>query len=227
MALSYWQKALALEPNSAALNAMLGSLHYIDARFSWWDDRETAKAKALSYAKRALELDPENSDANTTSSLALLLHEQFEDAAEYARRAAQLAPGSADVASFACFVLSFAGYSKEAVMHGERSMSLSPHRPAFYYGHLGNAYRLAGFLQEAITTFQAYHARRPGFGLADLVISYHQIGQPDEAKRIVEQLLAIRRDFTVSAWEKTQFRADAARLNADVAALRAAGLPIN
>src|SRR5437868_1462962 len=29
----YWQKALALDPNSATLNAMLGIMHYVDARF--------------------------------------------------------------------------------------------------------------------------------------------------------------------------------------------------
>jgi hypothetical protein len=37
--------------------------------------------------------------------------------------------------------------------------------------------------------------------------------------------LEARRDFTVAAWLKTQFRRDKARLEADVAALRAAGLP--
>jgi adenylate cyclase len=37
-----WEKALRLDPASAALNAMLGFMHLLDARFSWWDDRQAA-----------------------------------------------------------------------------------------------------------------------------------------------------------------------------------------
>ncbi len=40
-----------------------------------------------------------------------------------------------------------------------------------------------------------------------------------------KRLMSARRDFTIAAWLKTQFRRDAARLEADVAALRMAGLP--
>ena len=68
----YWEKALALDPNSASLNAMLGFMHCLDARFGWWDDRETAIEKATAYADRALEIDLGNADAYTTSSLILL-----------------------------------------------------------------------------------------------------------------------------------------------------------
>jgi len=182
VALSCWQRALALEPNSAALNARVGFIHYLDARFGWWDDRRTAIGKALSYADQALDLDPENPDANTVSSCALLLQGRYDEAAARARKAAHLAPSSADTATFACFVLAFAGYPKEAVAHGERAMTLSPHRPAFYFGHLGNAYRLAGRIEDAITAFKAYNARSAGFGLADLVIAYHQIDQPNKSE---------------------------------------------
>ena len=35
----YWEKALALDPGSASLNAMLGFMHFADARFGWSDDR--------------------------------------------------------------------------------------------------------------------------------------------------------------------------------------------
>jgi tetratricopeptide (TPR) repeat protein len=106
-------------------------------------------------------------------------------------------------------------------------MILSPNYPASYLGQLGNAYRLAGRIDEAIATFRAYHARSPGFGLSDLVICYQQTGRPAEAKRTAAQLLSIRRDFTIAAWAKTQFRADKAGIEADIAALRAAELPIN
>jgi adenylate cyclase len=224
-ALSCWQRALALDPTSASLHAMVGFMHYVDARFGWRDDRQTALAKARAYADRALELDPDNSDANTTSSFTMLLEGSYDEAAVRARRAAQLAPGSADAASFACFVLAFAGYPEEAVAHGERAKTLSPNYPAYYLGHLGNAYRLAGRPAEAIAAFKAYHARSPGFGLVDLVLVHRHLGQPEEARRYAMELLSIRKDFTIDSWARTQIRADTAGLGADIEALRAAGLP--
>jgi adenylate cyclase len=221
-----WEKALALDPTSAPLNAMLGFMHYADARFGWWDDRKTALGKARAYADRALELDPENADAYTTSSLVFMLRERYDEAVVDARKAVQLAPGSADAATFACFVLASSGYPEEALAQIERAMNLSPNYPANYLGHLGNAYRLTGKIEEAITAFKAYDARSPGSGLTDLVIAYMENGQPDEAKQTAKRLLATRRDFTITSWLKTQFRCDAVRLEADTAALRAAGLPM-
>jgi adenylate cyclase len=225
-ALACWQQALALDPASAALNGSLGYMHYMNARFGWWDDRQRALEKARGYVERALELDPDSPDGHTASSLTLLLMERFEDAAGHARRAVQLAPGSADAAAFACVVLANAGNPLEAAGHGERAMNLSPHYPAAYHGQLGNAYRLAGRLEDAIAAFKAYHARSPGFGLSDLAIVYQQSGRAAEAGRTAQQLLALRPDFTVDAWAKTQFRADKAAIEADIAALSAAGLPM-
>jgi hypothetical protein len=83
----YWEKALALDPNSASLNAMLGFMHCLDARFGWWDDRETAIEKATAYADRALEIDLGNADAYTTSSLILLMQRCYDEAVANARKA--------------------------------------------------------------------------------------------------------------------------------------------
>jgi adenylate cyclase len=90
----------------------------------------------------------------------------------------------------------------------------------------GASMKRFGRTEQAIETFQAYHARNPGFGLTDIVIAYQQTGRPEEARRVAEQLLAARPNFTVTAWFKTQFsRRDTAQVEADAAALRAAGLP--
>ena len=224
-----WEKALALDPTSAALNGMLSSAHWLDARFGWWDDRETALAKARIYADRALELDPENADAVTASSIALTMNGRYDEAVAHARRAVELAPGSADAAHFASFVLASAGYAKEAVGESKRAMALNPNYPPYYLGNLGYALRLAGQVEEAITAFKAYDAQVPGlgFGLTDLVILYQQSGQPDEAKQTAERFLSARPDFTITSWLKSQTIRDAAHLEADVNALRSAGLPMS
>ena len=53
-------------------------------------------------------------------------------------------------------------------------------------------------IQEAIAAFKTYDVRSPGFGLAEFANIYQQNGQPDEARRTAEPLLAARRDFTIA-----------------------------
>jgi len=219
-----WEKALALDPTSAALNAMLGFIHCLDARFGWWDDREAAIVKARSYADRALELDPNNADGHIALGVLCLLKERYDEAVSHTRKAVQLAPGSADIANLAGFILALSGCPEEALVLAQKSIALSPNHPTLYLGVLGNAYRLSGQIEEAIAAFEAYNARSPGFGLADLVIAYHENGQPEKSKDAARRLLSARRDFTIAMWLKTQVRRDKARLEADVAALRTAGL---
>jgi adenylate cyclase len=206
---------------------MVALEHVTDARFGWWDERVTALAKARSHAERALELDPGNADAHVTSGFVSLMERRFDEAVAHVRRAIQLAPGSADAAAYACFILASAGHAEEAVEHGERAMSLSPSFPAYYLGVLGNAYRLSGRTEEAIAAFKAFHGRVPGFGLTDLVIVYRQAGRHEEARQAAEQLRIARRNFTIADWARTQFRADKEGHEADIAALCAAGLPMN
>jgi adenylate cyclase len=223
----FWEKALALDPASASLNAMLGFLHCLDARFGWWDDREIAIGKARAYADRALEIDSGNADAHTALSLILLMQRRHDEAVAEARKAVQLAPSAADTADLASHVLTASGFPEEAVVLSEKAMALNPTYPAVYLGSLGNAYRLSGRTEQAIAAFKAYHARNPGFGLTDIVIACQQTGQLEEARRTAEQLLVARPNFTIAAWLNTQLsRRDTAQVEADTAALRAARLPL-
>ncbi len=221
---SWWEKALALDPNSAVLNAMLGFNRTVSARFGWGDGRDDDMAKARSYVDRALELDPNNADAHLVLGILGAWSGRYDEAASHVRKAVQLAPGAADILNLASFLLAPSGYPEEALVLSQKSMALNPNHPAVYLGIHGNALRLCGHFAEAIEAFEAYNARSPGFGLVDLVIVHQENGRPDQAKEAAKRLLSARRDFTIAAWEKTQFGNDKARLAADIAALRAAGL---
>ncbi|MBK0397593.1 tetratricopeptide repeat protein [Limibaculum sp. M0105] len=221
----YWERALALDPDSAALNAMLGFMHALDARFGWWEERPVALGKARAYAERALDLDQKNADAHMALSLAGLFEGRFDEAVTAARRAVALAPGSADTADVASFVLTPCGFPDEAIALSRRAMSLSPHHPPVYFGQLGNACHHAGRIEEAIAAFEQYEARSPGFGLVDLVIIHQQSGRAEEARACARRLLDARPGFTVEAWSRTQFRRDQERLARDLDALREAGVP--
>ena len=111
-----WEKALALDPGSAVLNALLGNWHFADARHNWSsDDRETALRKAEAYVERALAIDPDNPDAYRTTSGVLLMRARFEEAAAAARKALELGPSLPDVLAFGSFVLACCGYAAEGV----------------------------------------------------------------------------------------------------------------
>lgn len=224
----WWEKALALDPTSAPLNALLATVHVLDARFEWSDSFENALAKARAYARRALELDPGDANAHIASGLVALLDGRHDDAVASVTRAVQLASGSADVAQFAGFTLTPSGYPEQAATLIERAMTLSPNYPPMYLGVLGEAYRQAGRLEEAIAAFKAFHARSEGFGLTDLVMAYQENGQPEQAKETAARLVAARPGFTIAGWRKSQaMRRDRARIESDAEALRAAGLPMN
>jgi adenylate cyclase len=224
-ALALWQKALALDPDSSPLNAMVGLVHVADARFGWLDDRPTALAKARRHAEKALSVDPENADAHITAGYADMIEGQWDNAVAHVSMAIEAAPLSADAATLASFILACAGRPRESAPLIERAIQLSPHYPSSYLGNLGNAYRLTGRFEEAIAAFKAYDARSPGFGLTDLVIAYQQTNRPEHARQTAERFLALRPTFTGAGWLKMQFRRDQALLAAEASALIAAGLP--
>ncbi len=224
-ALMSWQRAAAMAPEWAAVRALLGMLYYLDARFGFWNYRETAARKGVDHVEQALSLDPECADAHIVQGLLCLLQGRHREAVLAARTALGCGPGAADVAAFASFVFSNAGLGADAVMQMERAMRLCPMFPPFYLGHLGLAYRTAGRVSEAIAAFEAYDRRSPGRGVTDLALMNLMTGDLARARAWADHLIATIPDFTVQAWRHTQFRADAAAIEADAAALRSLGLP--
>ena len=222
-----WEKALALDPGSAVLNALLGDIHFSDARHGWTgEDRETALKKAESYVERALAIDPATPDAHRARAGILMVRQRFEEAATAARSGAKLGFNLPDVLVFTGFVLTCCGYAGEAIGQIKKALPLNgPNAQAWHFGVLGNAFRLAGRTKEAMAAFRAYHARSPGFGLADIVMIQEQSGHLEEARDTAAQLIAARPTFTVKSWLRTQFRVDSEQLTADTASLRKAGVP--
>ena len=221
----HFEKALALGPASASLNALLSLAHRLDARFGWWNGREEALRIASAYCEQALQLDPDNPDARIGVGFLQLWAGRFDDAVREVRRAVVLAPGSADIADFASLALTQCGFPEEAAALSEKAIVLSPYHQASYLGVLGLAYYHCGRFEEAIAAFKAYHARSPGFGLVDLALVYTKTGRLEEAKSAVKALRAERPSFTIASWAASQFRRDKASLGLEIAMLKEAGLP--
>jgi len=221
----WWEKAIALDPESASLNAMLGFLHCVAARFGWWGGRDSEMLKSANYTKRAIALDSNNAEAHRASGFLHLVQKSHDEAVAEMQEAESLAPNSADIAATASYVFSSSGLAEESVIAIERAIRLHPSHPPRYVGHLGNAYRLAGRFDEAIAAFKKYDVLSPGFGFVDLVIVYKQLKRNEAAESAAARLLAVRPRFTVRDWIETQLLSDDKRLESEIRALIESGLP--
>jgi adenylate cyclase len=223
VAREYWEKALALDPDSAALHGSLGFAHVWNARFRIWGERSAALAEATHHVERALELEPDYPEATLNLAMIRLIQGRFGEAEEAARRSVLLQPSSPKIANFAAYVLTATGHPDEAIVHIEKSRRLNPYHHPIHLGFLGNALRLAGRTREAIDVLEEFGSRVPGLGGRDLVIAYERAGMHEEAKEAAARLLSHAPDFSISKWIDTQFRSDAAEFDADIAARRPAG----
>ena len=220
-----FNEALKHDPDSAQIHAMLSCVHAIEGRFHWPEDRDEALRLAKEHADKALAIDPDNADAWAGLGYWHMSHYRLDESSEAYGNAVRLAPGHADLRALYALALTFAERPEEAIREARAAMKLNPLDPGWYCGVLGHAFRYAGRYEDAIAILLDYNRRSPGFGLVDIVLTYADMGESEEARAYAEKLLAARPDFTIENWALTQNCADPARLERDRASLVAAALP--
>jgi adenylate cyclase len=219
------ERALALDPDSAALNASLAFVHCTDARFSNNEKRAEILVIGKRFIDRALELDPNNADAHTAYSMHLLIEGNYEQSAKMAQQALELAPESADVVAFSSYIFVCLGRALDALVQIQKAMELSPYCPPNYYGLHGSALRWLGRHDEAIVAFRQYEARIPSAAIVDLIISYQQANHYEEAEKEAQRLIKLNPRFSIANWFHTQFYSNPANAESDKMSLWHAGLP--
>jgi len=220
-----FEQALAHDPASAQIIAMLACTLAIEGRFHWVADRDDTLQRAKSFADQALEIDPKNADAWAALGYWHMAHMQLEESVDAYGRAAELAPEHADLRALSALALTFAERPEEAIREAQAAIRLNPLGPGWYFGILGHAYRYAGRYDEALGVLSEYNDRSTGFGLVDMVLTCADMGDMESARAHGANLLAARPEFTIENWALTQNCLDPERLARDRASLLSAGLP--
>lgn len=220
-----FEEALSADPDSAQIHAMLACVHAIEGRFYWTADRDRSLELAKSHADQALAMDADNADAWAALGYWHLCALRLDDSVAAYARAVELAPDHADLRALYALSLTFAEKPEAAVREARTAMRLNPLDPGWYFGVLGHAYRYAGRFDEALAILSEYNHQSPGFGLVDMVLTYADLGDMDNACGYAKALLAARPDFTVENWARTQNCANPQRLADDRQSLVNAGLP--
>ncbi|MEP6945870.1 MAG: protein kinase [Acidobacteriota bacterium] len=152
-AITYFERALEIDPGYALCWTELGRAYSIEAGRAWIP---VAKGFELARdaAKRALELEPDLAEAYSLLARIQATYELDLAGAEASnRRALELAPGSSGVLDVASVLAYKLGHADEALDLGRRVLLQDPLSPAFWH-NLGLTCHAAGLLAESEAAFR-------------------------------------------------------------------------
>ena len=186
-ALSYYQRAIDLDPDFAEAHAGIARIavdvwrnHYT---FLW----SGAVARRIAYdaAGQALRLDPDNARAHIVLALLQLVDGRAVEARASARTAVAVEPNHAETLGNASLVLVHAGARPEALAGLEKALRLDPAPPPSFRLLAGVVYYVAEDYEHALPLLET---ARDGLPMAEpareyLAAAYAYAGEPAMAKQ--------------------------------------------
>ena len=87
-------------------------------------------------------------------------------------------------------------------------MRLNPMPPAFYYGWLGNSYRLTDQYDKAIAILEKGLRVQPDNAvcLMHLAAAYSLAGRQEDARKTAAEFLRLNPKFSLEAWAKMLYK---------------------
>ncbi|MBY5562945.1 adenylate cyclase [Rhizobium leguminosarum] len=222
------ESAVARYPSFATAWAML-SIIYLDEdrfRFNPSTNGPAPIDRSLQAARRAVQLDPDNTRAHQALMTALFFHQEVAEALHVGEQALATNPNDTELLGEFGTRVAMSGEWQRGAELLDRALALNPGGGGYYHGTRAlAAYMLHDDETAVIEIKQANLQKFPLFHAVAAVI-YVNAGMIDDARREASSFNAMRPDFipnVVAELKARNFRpADRARLIADI---RRAGLP--
>ena len=217
-------KAIEIDPAYGFAHAMLAVMFYR----KWlddWSSSDAALKEASELAKRAVELDGNDSTCFAILGQVHLLRRSFDLAVQYARRAVEINPNNQWNIADLGYVLVYVDEPESAVECFNRAREIDPYfNPPWSWSCLGRAYMVLRQYKEAMAAFE-HLAIRDYWDCALMAGCHARLADMERTRDCVAECLNKRPDFSISrrmAKEPFKKPADAAHL---VDCLHMAGLP--
>jgi len=232
-AISYFEKAVALDPNYGRAYAALALTYWESAHNLWTSSlgvsHMEARERAERYLKTAMIMKLPSAQAHQAASKMLIDWHLHEEAIVEAERAIARDPNDADSYIAMAYALIYAGKPQEALKMVNKAIRLDPHFPAYYFFVLGLAHFVMEQFEEAVTFFERSLKLNPEnyVPLLPLAAAQAHLGQKKEAAATIERLHEVLPILTLSFVKQSPISSykDSADLNRLLSGLRKAGMP--
>ena len=228
LARRFTEQALALDPHYAAAYATLCRIHTNEAALGVYKNPREAFEQAAKLGERAITLDGTDALAHATLSLTYVWLRGHDKAIAEAERSVSVDPNSAYGYHALGSALDFAGRPQEAIPFLKKSLRLSPTPiDTVTLVRLGMAYRHIGQYEEAVASYKkALELYGPDhfFAHLQMAVAYGMMGREKEAHAEAAEVLRIDPTFSLESFAKRAPYKDQKLIDANMAALREAGL---
>jgi adenylate cyclase len=220
-ALRLFQKAVELDPQYAVGHAYLALAIYVQ----WMNDRAPGELeRALSFARRALELDENDSRCHRILGAIYVQMREYDRAEFHSDRSVALNPNDAFTAVYRGGLLRHIGRPQEGVAWVRKAMQQDPYHPNWYWSTLAFVLHAAGRYADALDAYSRM-VQRPSFYHAYVAACHAELGQMEKAREHAVLALQAKPDFSVAARGKQLPWKNEADLQKFLDGLRKAGLP--
>jgi adenylate cyclase len=219
-----FEKAVEIDPGYGHAHALLASICCL----KWQDDAgnsDAALQKALALAKRAVELDENESSCLSRLSWTHLLRRSYDLALQCMQRAIEMNPNNQWTVADMGVTQLYLGRAQEALAWFKRAKEIDPYfNEPWYWRHVGLAHTILHRYQEALAAFDYLPARTYRAG-AFMAGCYARLEKIDQARDSAAECLALNPEFSIGHFmSKLPFKnPDEASSLAE--SLRMAGLP--
>ena len=195
------ERAVEKAPDRAECWAMLSWLYRAEYTHGY-NPRPDPMERSLAAARRAVDLSPSNQLAHAALASAFFFRRELGSFRGAAERALALNSMEGYITAFLGLHFAYSGDWERGCALADRATQLNPNHPGWYWmASVFNAYRLQDS-QRALEL--ALRINIPGLWTAQvaLTVIYSQLGEMEQARTALRQLLKLRPDFADIAREE-------------------------
>jgi TolB-like protein/Tfp pilus assembly protein PilF/class 3 adenylate cyclase len=194
------ERAVQQAPGNADCWAML-SLMYANEYGHWDNARPDSLDRALRAARTAVEAEPLHSLPYYALAQALFFQREIPASRVAAERAVSLNPMDGATAAFMGLLIAYGGDWKRGCALSDKGSQLNPNHPGWYrYTAWHDAYRKKDY-RRALDIALRLNAPKNYYTHAVLAICYAQLGQMDDARKALRDMLALKPNYAEVARE--------------------------
>jgi adenylate cyclase len=198
------QAAHDLDPKWGRPLAGIAWSYWWEARRGWAEDRDTWIRRGIALAKRAIEMDPDDTLGYMQLGNLVQLQGDNERAVELREKAVKIAPNDFQANWGLGALLVRIGETDRGIAVLKHALKLSPRPPASLVWTLANAQLMSGRFENAIQTAERARALAPERKdpHVQLAVAYSAVGRPEEARAAIAEVLRIDPTFNTAVFRR-------------------------